>query len=72
MPDVELLKEQAGIAACRFVKDGMTLGLGTGSTVKYSIIEIARMISEEGMSLVGVPTSEDTRRLSEELSLIHI
>tara|TARA_A100000164_G_C21724613_1_gene684600 strand:+ start:128 stop:829 length:702 start_codon:yes stop_codon:yes gene_type:complete len=69
MPDVELLKEQAGIAACRFVKDGMTLGLGTGSTVKYSIIEIARMISEEGMSLVGVPTSEDTRRLSEELGI---
>ena len=69
MPDVELLKEQAGIAACRFVKDGMTLGLGTGSTVKYSIIEIARMITEEGMSLVGVPTSEDTRRLAEELGI---
>ena len=69
MEDVELLKEQAGIAACRFVKDGMALGLGTGSTVRYSIIEIARMIDEEGMNLVGVPTSEDTRRLSEELGI---
>ena len=69
MADVEHLKEQAGIAACRFVKDGMALGLGTGSTVRYSIIEIARMINQEGMDLVGVPTSEDTRRLSEGLGI---
>ena len=69
MGDVEILKQQAGIAACRFIKDGMALGLGTGSTVRYSIIEIARLISEEGMDLIGVPTSEDTRSLSEELGI---
>ena len=69
MARVELLKEQAGIAACRFVTDGMALGLGTGSTVRYSIIEIARMIKEEGIEVVGVPTSEDTRRLAEHLDI---
>ncbi len=63
------MKEQAGIAACRFVTDGMALGLGTGSTVRYSIIEIARMIKEEGIEVVGVPTSEDTRRLAEHLDI---
>ena len=63
------MKEQAGIAACRFVSDGMALGLGTGSTVRYSIIEIARMIKEDGIEVVGVPTSEDTRRLSEHLGI---
>ncbi len=63
------MKEQAGIAACRFVTDGMALGLGTGSTVRYSIIEIARMIKEEGIEVVGVPTSEDTRRLAEHLGI---
>jgi len=63
------LKEQAGIAACRFVTDGMALGLGTGSTVRYSIIEIARMIKEEGIEVVGVPTSEDTRLLAEHLEI---
>jgi len=63
------LKEQAGIAACRFVTDGMSLGLGTGSTVRYSIIEIARMIKEEGIEVVGVPTSEDTRLLAEHLDI---
>ena len=69
MAGVEQLKEQAGIAACRFVTDGMALGLGTGSTVRYSIIEIARMIKEEGIEVVGVPTSEDTRRLAENLGI---
>ena len=63
------MKEKAGIAACRFVSDGMSLGLGTGSTVRYSIIEIARMIKEEGIEVVGVPTSEDTRRLAEHLEI---
>jgi len=69
MAGVEQLKEQAGIAACRFVTDGMALGLGTGSTVRYSIIEIARMIKEEGIEVVGVPTSEDTRLLAEHLEI---
>ena len=63
------MKEQAGIAACRFVSNGMALGLGTGSTVRYSIIEIARMIKEDGIEVVGVPTSEDTRRLAEHLEI---
>ena len=69
MVGVEQLKEKSGIAACRFVSDGMTLGLGTGSTVRYSIIEIARMIKEDGIEVVGVPTSEDTRRLAEHLEI---
>ena len=69
MEGAEQLKEKAGIAACRFVSDGMSLGLGTGSTVRYSIIEIARMIKEEGIEVVGVPTSEDTRRLAEHLEI---
>tara|TARA_B100001094_G_C17921878_1_gene666332 strand:- start:22 stop:723 length:702 start_codon:yes stop_codon:yes gene_type:complete len=69
MAGLENLKEKAGIAACSFVSDGMALGLGTGSTVRYSIIEIARMIKEEGIEVVGVPTSEDTRRLAEHLEI---
>jgi ribose 5-phosphate isomerase A len=69
MAGMEHLKEKAGIAACQFVSDGMSLGLGTGSTVRYSIIEIARMIKEEGIDVVGVPTSEDTRTLAEHLEI---
>ena len=69
MADVYQLKEQAGVSACRFVEDGMAIGLGTGSTVRFSIIEIARLIADEGMNIVGVPTSEATRRLAESLGI---
>jgi len=64
MGDVERLKEEAGVAACNFIKDGMKLGLGTGSTVRYTVIEIGRRISEDGLNVVGVPTSEATRELA--------
>ncbi len=69
MNDVERLKSEAGIAACDFIKDGMKLGLGTGSTVRYTVIEIGRRISEEGLSVVGVPTSEETRELAENVGI---
>ena len=64
METVDALKEQAGIAACEFVKSGMKVGLGTGSTVKYTVIELGRMIKEEGLEIVGVPTSLATQKLA--------
>jgi ribose 5-phosphate isomerase A len=69
MIDVEQLKQQAGIRACDFVKDGMKVGLGTGSTVKYSVIELGRKINEEGMRIVGVPTSIATADLAREVGI---
>ena len=69
MDRVEELKREAGITACSFVRDGMRIGLGTGSTVKYTVIEIGRMISEEGIDVIGVPTSEATRELAESLGI---
>ena len=62
-------KEEAGIAACKYVKNGMIIGLGTGSTVKHTIIEIGRMMDEEGLEITGVPTSEATRVLAESLNI---
>ena len=55
------LKKAAGIAACDVVKNGMKVGLGTGSTVAYTVIEIGRRISEEGLQIIGVPTSRNAR-----------
>ena len=52
----EAMKAEAGIAACTFVKDGMTIGIGTGSTVKYTILELGRRIREEGLNVSGIPT----------------
>jgi len=64
MADVEALKKEAGIEACKFVRSGMKVGLGTGSTVKHTVIELGRLISEEGMEIVGVPTSLSTEKLA--------
>tara|TARA_Y100000739_G_C20505115_1_gene416856 strand:+ start:213 stop:941 length:729 start_codon:yes stop_codon:yes gene_type:complete len=69
MSGVEELKQQAGIAACDFVKDGMKLGLGTGSTIRYTVLELGRRMKHEGLKIVGVPTSESTRELAESLDI---
>ena len=69
MADVEALKRHAGIEACKFVKSGMRVGLGTGSTVKHTVIELGRMISEEGLEIVGVPTSLVTEKLANEVGI---
>ncbi|RJU84859.1 MAG: ribose-5-phosphate isomerase RpiA [Candidatus Poseidoniales archaeon] len=69
MAAVEELKKEAGITACKYVKNGMKVGLGTGSTVKYTIIELGRMIAEEDLEIIGVPTSEATKELAESLNI---
>ena len=60
----EAMKEDAGIAACAFVENGMRIGIGTGSTVKYTILELGRRMREEGLEISGIPTSDATEKLS--------
>jgi ribose 5-phosphate isomerase A len=69
MADVEALKKKAGIEACQFVKSGMKVGLGTGSTVKHTVIELGRRMAEEGLEIVGVPTSLATEKLAIEVGI---
>ena len=69
MDRVELLKQQAGIEACKYVINGMKVGLGTGSTVKYTVLELGRRIAEEGLEIVGVPTSLATETLATKVGI---
>jgi ribose 5-phosphate isomerase A len=60
----EALKRAAALAALASVEPGMRLGLGTGSTAS----EFVRLLGERarsGLDVIGVPTSEATRRLAE-------
>ena len=66
---VEALKKEAGEAACAYVRSGMRVGLGTGSTVKYTILELGRRVREEGLDVVGVPTSIATKTLAVEVGI---
>ncbi|MEM5517412.1 ribose-5-phosphate isomerase RpiA [Henriciella sp. AS95] len=61
-------KENAAAAAIEFVEDGMTVGLGTGSTAKFFVEMLAEEIAD-GLMVKGVPTSEETRRLAESLGV---
>jgi ribose 5-phosphate isomerase A len=54
------LKRQAAARALEHVRDGMKLGLGTGSTAKH-FVELLGMRVRAGLNVVGVPTSEATR-----------
>src|SRR5271168_2792211 len=58
--DMDGLKRQAAAQALEYVRDGMKLGLGTGSTAKH-FVELLGMRVRGGLKVIGVPTSEVTR-----------
>jgi ribose 5-phosphate isomerase A len=53
----EMAKGLSGREAARLVKDGAIVGLGTGSTAAYAIGELGRRVQEEGLTILGIPTS---------------
>ncbi|AYV67818.1 ribose 5-phosphate isomerase A [Niallia circulans] len=55
-------------AVIQFVKDGMTVGLGTGSTAYYVIKKMGEMI-KKGVELKGVATSKATEKLASECGI---
>lgn len=66
---MEELKKIAGVKAAEYVKDGMIVGLGTGSTAYYFVEEIGRRVQEEGLQVVGVTTSSRTTAQAESLGI---
>ncbi|QDU86564.1 Ribose-5-phosphate isomerase A [Planctomycetes bacterium Pla163] len=69
MDDIARAKQAAGRRAVGFVEDGMTLGLGTGSTVRPFLDGLAERIRAEGLVVRGVPTSEATAAIARELGI---
>lgn len=63
-----IAKKRAAELAVSFVQDGQTLGLGTGSTAKYAIEALAKLI-HEGLRIEGVPTSTATAALAKSLGI---
>ncbi|UCH90231.1 MAG: ribose-5-phosphate isomerase RpiA [Thermoplasmata archaeon] len=62
-------KMQAAHKAVEYVEDGMVVGLGTGSTVRFAIQRLADLMETEKMDIVGIPTSIETERLAKELKI---
>lgn len=66
---LDALKREAAARAVALVRDGMKLGLGTGSTARHFVDLLAARMNDEKLKVVGVPTSEATR---EQASLLGI
>lgn len=65
MAEVNLKKIVAERAVDEYVKDGMNVGLGTGSTAYYAILRIAEKV-EEGYDLTCVATSVQSEQIARE------
>ncbi len=67
---IDELKRKAAEKSVEYVKSGMVLGLGTGSTVHFILLRLAELIKAGALTnIVGIPTSEDTERKSRELGI---
>ncbi|MEK6954072.1 MAG: ribose 5-phosphate isomerase A [Candidatus Micrarchaeota archaeon] len=62
-------KENAAREALRFVKDGQTIGLGTGSTAAIFIKLLADKVKAENLSVKCIPTSLASKALAYQLGL---
>jgi ribose 5-phosphate isomerase A len=66
--DVEAQKRAAAAGALDFVRPGMRLGLGSGSTAKHFVALLGERV-RAGLDLIAVPTSESTRADAERLGI---
>jgi ribose 5-phosphate isomerase A len=57
-------KKRVAMEAVKLVKDDMIIGLGSGSTAAYMIKEIGRLISENGLRVLAVPSSSQAMLLA--------
>ena len=61
--DLDRLKRAAAVKAVEWIRDGMIVGLGTGSTANYMIMALGEKV-RSGLRLFAVPTSKDTAILA--------
>ncbi|EAF1657489.1 ribose-5-phosphate isomerase RpiA [Listeria monocytogenes] len=61
-------KKIAGEKACEWIEDGMVVGLGTGSTVYYTLEKLGQMVNN-GLHITGVATSDETTKQAEKLGI---
>ena len=57
-------KKAAGEAAAAMAENGQRIGLGTGSTTAFTIAALGRRVREDGLQIVGTPTSFAAERLA--------
>jgi ribose 5-phosphate isomerase A len=66
--DVEAQKRAASARALEFVRPGMRVGLGTGSTARHFVELLGEKVAA-GLDIIAVPTSEATRAQAAKLGI---
>ncbi len=61
-------KQLVGEKAATYVKDGMIVGLGTGSTAYWAIMKLGELV-KNGLKIQAVPTSKNTEELALRLNI---
>ncbi len=69
LTNTESPKSRAALAAAALVRDGMIVGLGSGSTSALLVHWLGERIKREGLKFTAISTSDDTTRLAESLGI---
>ncbi len=70
MEQQQVWKQQAAEAAVQEVRDGMVVGLGTGSTAAFAIQKLGQLIQQGRLKqVVGIPSSLATESLARECGI---
>lgn len=65
----EDIKKRVGTYAADYVQQGMTIGIGTGSTVYWLLQELGNRV-QQGLQFKAVPTSRQTQTLATEMGIV--
>ncbi|WP_306798540.1 ribose-5-phosphate isomerase RpiA [Oceanobacillus saliphilus] len=68
LTQMELNKKSAGEEAVKYIENGMTIGLGSGSTINWMLQKLGESV-KEGLDIKGVPTSIKTELLAKGLGI---
>lgn len=62
-------KDRAALEGARLVRDGMIVGLGSGSTAQLMVRHLAERVRDERLTLICVSTSAGTAELARSLGI---
>ncbi|MGD8778852.1 MAG: ribose-5-phosphate isomerase RpiA [Ignavibacteria bacterium] len=63
--NTDLLKKAAAEKAVEYIKDGMIVGLGTGSTAYHAIVKIAELMKTNSLrNILCIPSSNSTEEMA--------
>ena len=65
---VDLYKKLAGEKAAEYIEDGMVIGLGSGSTVYWTLKKLGELV-EQGLNVKGIPSSLRTEGWAKDFNI---